>query len=377
MLKRIHVHNFVTFVNFEWRPPPSCVLVGENGAGKSALLEVLRLLQAIVVDGRTIDDLGAVSSRTAWLGQAEQTIEVEVDYEGNHAIYRLEVHHEAGRGALREKLTSGAGEVLYQADAGRVELFGDKPTTTPRTTIPFDRRRSFLAALEERPDNTRVIAFRRALASMWLMKPDPLRLGATADEESVFLKSDMSNFASWYRKVSSEDPDAADALRADLRRALTGFVTLRFEPISPEVKDLRVRFSFGDKTHELGWRMLSDGQRLLIALFGMLRFGLRRAGFIALDECENYVAPREIQPWFQAVVDAAAEGKQQLLVVSHHPDSINYLAADAVWRLWRDRQGGHTRIARLEPDLGVGETAYDLVKQALGDEPASPSDPKS
>jgi predicted ATPase len=123
--------------------------------------------------------------------------------------------------------------------------------------------------------------------------------------------------------------------------------------------------------------MLSDGQRLLIALFGMLRFGLRRAGFIALDECENYVAPREIQPWFQAVVDAAAEGKQQLLVVSHHPDSINYLAADAVWRLWRDRQGGHTRIARLEPDLGVGETAYDLVKQALGDEPASPSDPKS
>ena len=42
MLKRIYLHNFRSFVNFEWAPPPASVLVGDNGAGKSALIEVLR-----------------------------------------------------------------------------------------------------------------------------------------------------------------------------------------------------------------------------------------------------------------------------------------------------------------------------------------------
>jgi predicted ATPase len=38
MLKRIYIHNYRTFVNFEWEPPPACVLVGANGVGKSALV---------------------------------------------------------------------------------------------------------------------------------------------------------------------------------------------------------------------------------------------------------------------------------------------------------------------------------------------------
>jgi predicted ATPase len=40
MLRRIYVHNYRTFVSFEWRPPLACVLVGDNGSGKSALLDV-------------------------------------------------------------------------------------------------------------------------------------------------------------------------------------------------------------------------------------------------------------------------------------------------------------------------------------------------
>jgi predicted ATPase len=361
MLKRIYAHNFRSFVNFEWELPRASVLVGENGAGKSALVEVFGLLRSLVIDGKRVEETPALSARTVWLADTDQTFEFDFEHEGLRYRYRLGIALVEGHASLSEEVQAD-GLVLYKASGGKAELFGDAPSSTPRTTIPFDRRRSFLAALEARADNTKLIAFRELVGSIWAMKPDPLRLGAAAVGESPHLEEDLSNFSSWYRARVGEDPDAADALRSDLHSALRGFSALRLEPISPEIKDLRARFTFSGKTHELTWAKLSDGQRLLIALYGMLRFGLPKATTILLDECENYVAPFEIQPWLQALGDSAAERRQQLLVVSHHPESIDYLAADGVWRMWRDPSAGHTRIAPLEPDLDAGETAYALVR---------------
>lgn len=368
VLKRIYAHNFRSFVNFDWAPPRAGVLVGKNGSGKSALIEVLWLLQDLVVQGRTVDETASASARTVWLQDPEQAFEIDLDHDGQSFHYRIGIRLEGDRGAVYEELFA-AGALLYKATAGKVELFGDDPPSpAPRTTIPFDRRRSFLSALEPRPDNKRLIAFRDGIRSIWAMKPDPRRVGGAAVAESSYLDRDLSNFASWYRSRVQEDPDASDLLRADLNQTVIGFSALRLEPITPEVKDLRVRFAFGGRTHELPWAKLSDGQRLLIALYGLLRFGLSKASFIALDESENYVAPAEIQPWLRAVADSAAERNQQLLVVSHHPESINYMAADAAWRMWRDKEAGHTRIAPLTPDLAAGETAYDVVKLGSSDE---------
>ena len=166
MLKRIYLHNFRSFVNFEWVPPPASVLVGDNGSGKSALIEVLWLLQDLVVRGATVEETTSPSARTAWLSDVEQTFEIDLERLGDSFGYRLVVRAEGGHSAVQEELW-GAGALLYKAAAGKVELYGDVPTGTARTSIPFDRRRSFLSALEAQPDNTRLIAFREALASIW------------------------------------------------------------------------------------------------------------------------------------------------------------------------------------------------------------------
>lgn len=368
MLKRIYVHNFRTFVHFEWSPPPACVLVGDNGSGKSALLDVLWFVRDVVVLGKRIDESGFPTTRTAWLDEPVQVIELEIEDGGDHFEYRLEarLEHldlpERGRATITETLESLDG-LLYHSGDGRAEIFGEEALTT----VPFDRRRSFLAALEPGSDNRRITAFRDAIAAMWLFKPDPLRIGGTAVRETTWLDRDLGNFASWYRTKVQEDFDAATRLRDDLVRVIPGFAQLRLESISTEARDLRVRFDFGGKTHEVGWDKLSDGQRLLIALYGVLRFALEHASLIALDEVENYVAPAEIQPWLQTVADVAAEGNRQLVVISHHPESIDYLAADAAWRMWRDPATGASHIAKLEPDREVGETAYDLVRQRSED----------
>lgn len=368
MLERIYVHNYRTFVHFDWSPPPACVLVGDNGSGKSALLDVLWLVRELVVEGKRIDELGFPANRTVWLDEPEQVIELELEHGGEHFKYRLEARLEQhdlpdrGRATITEALVSGD-DLLYHSGDGKAELFGKEALTT----VPFDRRRSFIAALEPGADNRRITAFRDAIAAMWLFKPDPFRIGGAAVHEMRWIDRDLGNFASWYRTKVQEDFDAATRLRDDLVRVIPGFAQLRLESISAEARELRVRFDFGGKTHEVGWDKLSDGQRLLIALYGVLRFGLEHASLIALDEVENYVAPAEIQPWLQAVADVAAEGNRQLIVISHHPESIDYLAADAAWRMWREPATGCSRIELLDPDLDAGVNAYDLVRYRTND----------
>src|SRR5215212_8077091 len=122
MLKRIYIHNYRTFVNFEWRPPPVCVLVGPNGAGKSALFEVLCLVQDLVVHGKRLEDVGFPSTLTVWQKDNEQTIELEIELNGEQFLYRLGCQKENGSGTLTEQLQSG-GDLLYRSGEGGVELF--------------------------------------------------------------------------------------------------------------------------------------------------------------------------------------------------------------------------------------------------------------
>lgn len=367
MFKRLNVHNFRTFVNFEWSLPQSGIVVGENGSGKSALLEVLWFLREILVDGASLDDTVAASARTVWL-TGDQVFELQAVLAGELYKYRLRIDTANGRSALTEELQAD-NALLYYAGEGKVLLYGDQPTGEPRATIPFDRRRSFLAALEPRPDNQRLTTFRAAIEGIWAFKPDPRRLGGAATSESRHLARDLSNFASWYRSRVGEDLEASELLRQDLARALPGFRTLKLVPIAPDVKDLQVQFRFGSASHDLPWAKLSDGQRLLIAMYGLLRFGFAGASLIALDECENYVAPGEIQPWLRALAESVHDRGQQLLVVSHHPEAINYLAADSAWRMWRDPDAGFARIEELLPDRDSGQTAYELAKFAEAGRP--------
>ena len=377
MLKQLRIHNYRSFVNFEWVPPRSGVLVGENGAGKTSVLDALWLLRELVVEGKMATDAGWPGTRTTWTPEGPQTIEVHWEHDAERFHYRVDLQSSGRHGELREELRSGD-ELLYRAEGGKVDLFGDAPTAQPRTTIDYHKTRSFLAALQARQDNRRVTRFRALLENTWFIRPDPPRIGDLAEGEAHWLEPDLSNFAAWYLAKSPSDFGATEKLHRRLRETIAGFAELRLEPVSSEAKELRVKFAFGVSGssdgsigHELRWRQLSDGQRLLIALYGVLHLGLPTANLILLDEVENYVAPSEIQPWLSAVTDLAADQNQQVLVVSHHPEAINYLAADSVWRMWRDRAEGFSRISPMEIDLDAGVTAYDVLK--LGAEDAGPN----
>jgi ATPase subunit of ABC transporter with duplicated ATPase domains len=83
---------------------------------------------------------------------------------------------------------------------------------------------------------------------------------------------------------------------------------------------------------------LSDGQRVLVVLYTLLVELRRGAGLVLLDEPENYVSLHEIQPWLVALDDELGDSGQ-LLLISHHPEVIDYLAAEKPLLFVRDGTG--------------------------------------
>ena len=58
-----------------------------------------------------------------------------------------------------------------------------------------------------------------------------------------------------------------------------------------------------------------------------------------LDEPDNYLAPREIQPWLAAVAEHCGDTLEQAVVVSHHPVTIDYMAGAKGRWFYRDGNG--------------------------------------
>lgn len=113
---------------------------------------------------------------------------------------------------------------------------------------------------------------------------------------------------------------------------------------------------------------LSDGQRVLFALYVLLHTHSRSGGLLALDEPDNFVALAEIQPlMFQLLDHAMVDGGPQLFIASHHPEYLDHLSPDHGWVL--DRPNGHTTtIGRFTADVALSASA--LI--ARGELPTAP-----
>ena len=58
-----------------------------------------------------------------------------------------------------------------------------------------------------------------------------------------------------------------------------------------------------------------------------------------LDEPDNYLALREVQPWLAEVVDRCGDTLEQAVLVSHHPVTIDYMAGAKGRWFCRDKDG--------------------------------------
>ncbi len=370
MLKRLHLDNFRCLTNFEIKPAPVSVLVGPNGVGKSALFDALLALQELATAGTTVDQSFHPLSRTRWDTRNVQRLELDAQEPGGPFFqYLLNISHEPARRRVfieRERLTAD-GNLLYEQAGGEVRLFGDEVSPTPRISFPFDSRRSFLPVLEPRADNQLITAFKRWLAGMTLfaLRPAEFEWSSMSETEGVHFTG--RNFVSWYRSVVQESPDVAERVRTSVQPAIPGLTNLRLTRMGLDSRMLSLECEVAGSRFTLYINELSDGQRCLLFLYTVLHALTREATLLIFDEPDNFVAEQEIQPWLSQVRDAMSQANRgTLMVISHHPEVIDYLAADQALSLSRPG-GGPTRVSEVHFDREKGMSASQWIKMECAD----------
>ena len=119
-----------------------------------------------------------------------------------------------------------------------------------------------------------------------------------------------------------------------------GFHSMRLRESGENSRILKAVFRDSDnKKVDYGLDQISDGQRAMIALYSLIVLTDDRRASLFIDEPDNYVALREIQPWLAEAVAHCGDSLEQIVVVSHHPTTIDYMAgAHGRW-FYRDGEG--------------------------------------
>ena len=77
---------------------------------------------------------------------------------------------------------------------------------------------------------------------------------------------------------------------------------------------------------------------------------------------DNFLAEAEIQPWLAALRGQVTQSERcSLMVMSHHPEVIDDVAADQVLALTREVQGP-ARARELELDRAAGLRASEWLR---------------
>jgi predicted ATPase len=347
MLTRVYIDNFRSFVNFEYTPGKKQLLLGANGSGKSSLLDAIRYLKKFI-EGH--ENPFTQSTRTRWQTQPLQVVEIEALLDRKKYEYRVEIRFESETKQPTVKLESlrVSGTPVFELANGEIRFFQNN--SSQATTLPMETTKSALHL--SLLSNSHVLRFVEWLGAVHCFRIDeyPSAMNESTDREERNPDNELENLAGWYRHLVQAYPDENLRFLNSVKEALDGFQALRFSSGEDGVKQLRADFIAPTKERiNYSLSELSDGQRCLIALYMILHFLIARGHTVFIDEPDNFIALREIQPWLLAAEEAIENHDGQLILISHHPEILNQWAAKHGLRFFRE-DNGHVRTEKFRAD---------------------------
>lgn len=326
MLTRLFIDNFRCFVNFELRLDRQVLLLGGNGSGKTSVFEALRRLQSFVLGEVNVDAAFPSGDLTRWQDLRSQQFELDFQVKDFGAYsYRLIVQHSVDRRLRRvqeERLLLDNKPLFSCADAVG-QFCRDDESRGPEILV--DHSRSGLSMVLPRDDNKRLTQFKDRIRRMIVVGFNPFAMSPETTREQDRLSAQCENFASWYRYLSQEHQGNVFALLGELRQFIDGFDSFSLREAG-ERRILKALFRHGESGPQAyNFDEISEGQRTLFVVYALL-YGLKGLGCsLFLDEPDNWLTLREIQPWLMALQDACGSDIEQAIVISHHPEVIDYL----------------------------------------------------
>lgn len=371
----LHVESFRNLrdVHLEIAPEASLVcLVGENGTGKTTLLELVGIVASRVGLSRGIEDLrgdpagqqGSYWARLqltdrptelrdvveeplhAWLDTWDGTVTVLSD---GRVVAGSDDHQGQALGARLLGLVQQAGEVFY--------LSLDADRSYPPTVVQPHEYGQLLQRRWETVEDRLASSFRlsRTLYGEWI------NYMVAREGQSATRLQQAHRRA---RDVGGSPPQFEDPFASyseNLRKVLPH---LRFSTVDM-TRFMPLFDSTGD---ELAFSSLSGGEREIAFLIGQIeRFGLRQ-GLLLVDEPELHLNPDLIRAWVSFLRDSIDDG--QVWLSTHSLEAVEAAGRDSSFLLERESTSRLVRSATRLSDRPVvlalsgalGSPAFSLAQ---------------
>ena len=366
MIVRFYADNFRCLINFELELDQTNIFLGPNGSGKTSVFDALRKIQNLTVRGaRIVDEFPQRDLSCLRSDNQVQQFELEMIVDQDSYEYMLKMVHDLDRNRMwiDQEMLRHNKNPLFVFEKGIARLYRDDYSR--ESSYQFDLTRSGIGFLHAHPDNKKLTRFKTELTNTAIVSPCPplfkSETRTVTGTDGAFFDPLMQNFVEWYWSVAQKNIGSVVRLFEELKEVLPGFESLGMVESGENARVLKAAFHSraGDqRLNRYSFGQLSDGQRFLVALYALLHLveddhlaaGHRRSLFI--DEPDNYLSLREVQPWLAQVVDACGESLEQAVIISHHPKTIDYLAG-ATGR-WFSRDGEGPVRAGSEPKFSTG-----------------------
>ena len=339
------------------------VLVGVNGAGKSAILDCAAIMLSRLI-GRIRSSAGTgrfFSDADITNGRSETQNEIQIYFQGSPVYWSVT---KARRGSRGQTITG------LEDLKNHIKLFRDRLDEDQMIKLPiavyYPVNRAVLdipLRIRTRHPFDRLAAYDQALSGKW----SSFRIFFEWFREREDLENEQRLDRPRYR-----DPHLL-AVRRAAEKFLPGFSGLR-------VRRSPLRMVVEKDGRELIVNQLSDGEKCTLALAGDLARRMAVANpntedpldaeaVVLIDEIDLHLHPG----WQRHIVTALREAfpNSQFLLSTHSPQILGHLDRKCIWLLERTRTG----VIAKRPEDSYGQTASRILEDIM-DVPERPQETK-
>ena len=344
-LQSLRIRNFKAVVDSKTvKLRPLTAFIGNNGAGKSSLIEALETYQAIVRDGLDVAMqrwLGIEHVRNKSqeakerMGQLVNPISFELALgESPRKVRRLAmtVNNDPAANHMliaSERMTRLDGTWTERSPGGALQSYGPG-----RSMLPYALDEDLVRAADE------VLAWQFLTLS-------PERMGLPVPQQrtkgAVRLASDGSNVADFLLDLRRQDANAFNGIVETMAFVLPYAKDIQPTLTSSEI-ERKAWLQLSEDTFKVpGW-LLSTGTLRMLALLALLRHP-SPPPLIVVEEIENGLDPRSIHLIVEEIRSAVLAGVTQVVVTTHSPYLLDLLTLEHLVVVERDGEG-HPRFIR-------------------------------
>lgn len=379
MITALHIKNFKSLTDMHLGLTPMTVIVGNNAAGKSSILQAVDFLCSSVKEDFNIwmerrnVTVGDIRSNLVKSPYMQFSCEMELkDSDDNLHRYvwniRLNTKKEKNDITVQtESLTCDGRELFYFSDSPHSGKAESKSGTDIFISAGIEIRCSYMRFLSSKSEDWKLIrpvkSFFENSNSYELLSPSDMRLSSRGEGNKIGMSG--RNLPSFIGKMTPKQ-------KKSYLQKLHDFLGDSIEDVTAETSrkagwtKIKTVEKYGDKSMVVSSSDISDGILRLLAFLAISEVQAPEC-IMLLDEIENGINVNYSEKIIQLFRSMAYEQHHQMILTTHSTSFLDYVPIDNIVYLYRDEKGNSCAhafasdsIRKMAQDLYPGEIILNL-----------------